>query len=137
MGSDALPLSSPSDAPNVLRAGCVEPGCRVRPEMCVYTHATGGKACVSHAADQRPKIRATGTGGEAARRRKVRYMPADTLNPDWSTPKALRTWLEDRAGRVERGELDLPAVPTKLAEIARAPRTTMRPSRSSTGSRRS
>lgn len=120
MGSDARSRSDISDDPNVLRPACAEPGCRVRPELCVYRHPSGGKACISHAADQKPKIRATGSGGEAARRRKVRYMPVNTLNPDWSTPKALRAWLEDRAGRVERGELDLPAVPVKLAEIARA-----------------
>lgn len=66
-----------------------------------------------------PKQQATRNGADGIRRKKIRYMPADTVNPDWGSPKALRAWLEDRAGRVERGELDLPAVPTKLAEIAR------------------
>src|SRR5262249_34005081 len=120
MGTDALAAADQPEARNVLRAGCEEPGCRVPATMAVYTHLNGGKACISHAADQKPKIVATSSGGEKSRRRKVRYMPASTPNPDWSTPKALRAWLEDRAGRQERGELDLPAIPLKLAEIARA-----------------
>jgi hypothetical protein len=119
MGTDARSVSEIAAAPKSLRTGCSEPGCGVPPSIAVYKHANGGPACISHAADQGPKQHATRNGAERTRRRRVRYMPDGTPDPDWSSPKALRAWLEDRGGRVERGELDLPAVPTKLAEIAR------------------
>lgn len=45
-------------------------------------------------------------------------MPPDTSDPDWSTPKALRAWAEQRAGAVERGELDKKRIPSELARLA-------------------
>lgn len=119
MGTHAPAVAPAPEAPNVLSGGCSEPGCRVRPALCVYRHASGGKACISHAADQRPKTLATASGGEAARRRKVRFMPAETPDPDWSSPKAIRKWLEERAGLIERGELDKQALPADLAKLAK------------------
>jgi hypothetical protein len=101
-------------------SGCSEPGCRVPPELARYKYPGGGRACISHAEDQRPKLDATRKGGHEKRRKETRGMPAGTPNPDWSTPKAIRAWLEDRAGRIERLELDQRNVPYKLAEIAKA-----------------
>ena len=119
-GVDAGSRHEVSEAPKSLRRGCSEPGCGVPPEIASFKHASGGPACISHAVDRGPKQQATRNGAEVTRRRRIRFMPAATPNPDWSSPKALRAWLEDRAGRVERGEIDQPAVPVKLAEIARA-----------------
>jgi len=122
-GPDALAVATVSEAPKPLRRGCSEPGCGVPAEIASFKHANGGAACISHAADRGPKQQATRNGAEVTRRRRIRFMPANTPIPDWSTPKALRAWLEDRAGRIERGEIDPPAVPVKLAEIARATHT--------------
>lgn len=124
MGTDAGSRPEISGDAKMLRPGCAQAGCGVRPEMASYRGPDGRRWCISHNPDPGPKQTAARNGGDVAgavkRRKKTRYMPASTQNPDWSTPKALRAWLEDRAGRVERGELDLPAVPVKLAEIARA-----------------
>ena len=46
-------------------------------------------------------------------------MPPDSADPDWSTPKALRAWAEQRAGAVERGALDKKVIPAELARLAR------------------
>src|SRR5262245_56328717 len=59
-------------------------------------------------------------GARAAAARRVRFMPADSANPDWSSVQAIRAWAEERAGRVERGELDARAVPHELAKLAKA-----------------
>lgn len=112
-----------SEPPKPLRPGCSHPGCRVPPEIASYIGPDGCAWCISHFPDKGPKQQATRNGAEVTRRRRIRFMPPETLNPDWSTPKALRAWLEDRAGRIERGEIDPPAVPTKLAEIARGTHT--------------
>jgi hypothetical protein len=108
------------EAPKVLRSGCAEPGCGVMPSVAVYKHANGGAACISHAVDRGPKHRAAALAGESTRRKRIRFMAPGTPAPDWSTPKAIRAWLEDRAGRIERGELDARAVPSELAKIAKS-----------------
>jgi len=99
---------------------CSEPGCEVPEKFIKFGGPDGRWWCISHAPDQRPKLRASLRGAESTRRRKIKCMPSDTPTPDWSTPKAIRGWLEDRAGRIERGELDQRVVPAKLAEIAKA-----------------
>lgn len=88
--------------------------------MASYIGQDGRPWCISHFPDQGPKQQATRNGAEVTRRKRMKFMPADTPPPDWSTPKAIRAWLEDRAGRIERGELDQRVVPAKLAEIAKA-----------------
>src|SRR5262245_3542984 len=59
-------------------------------------------------------------GARAAAARRVRFMPVGSANPDWSSVQAIRAWAEERAGRVERGELDARAVPHELAKLAKA-----------------
>ena len=83
--------------------------------------AAGGASRITRTLDRskpQPEMAAMWPVRRSAARKSATCRPTRSI--DWSTPKALRAWLEDRAGRVERGELDLPAVPTKLAEIARA-----------------
>jgi len=63
--------------------------------------------------------KAVSSGGDAKRRKEKRVMPPDSPDPDWSTPKALRAWAEQRAGAVERGELDRKHIPGDLARLAR------------------
>lgn len=99
---------------------CSYPDCRVPASMLVYRDAEGNPACISHAANQSAKQQATSRGGARTRDRLMLRMPEGTPDPDWSSPKAIRAYLSDRAGRIERGELDPKAVPVKLAELAKA-----------------
>ena len=87
--------------------------------MATFTDAEGRRWCISHNPDQRPKAAATTEGGKAMQRKLRKVMPAGTPDPDWSSPKALRAWAEQRAGAVERGELDKRVVPQELARLAR------------------
>lgn len=117
MGVDADSVRQDSEAAKRLGEGCSEPGCRVPPEWATFKGPDGRRWCISHNPDPLPKRLATSRGAERLRRK---FMPPDTPTPDWSSPKAIRAWLEDRAGRIERGELDQRVVPAKLAEIAKA-----------------
>ncbi len=101
------------------RLGCSAQGCAVPPEMASFIGPDGRAWCISHNPDPLPKRKATAKGGDAVVRRRLRAMPPGTPNPDWSSPKAIRAWLEDRAGRIERGELDKRAVPADLAKLAK------------------
>lgn len=121
--SDARSDSDGLEGPKVLRPGCAEPGCGVPPSIAVYKHANGGRACISHATDRGPKHRAAALAGESTRRQRVRFMPAGTPTPDLSDSKAIRSYIEDRLGRIERGELDKRAVDTNLVNIARQTHT--------------
>jgi hypothetical protein len=88
--------------------------------MVVFRGSDGRNWCITHCDNQGPKQRATTRGGASKRRRETRVMPSGTPSPDWSTPKAIRSWAEDRAGRVERGELDQRVIPHELAKLAKA-----------------
>jgi len=123
MGTDANSRAEVTDDPKHLRVGCCEPGCGVPSSIAVYRHANGGAACISHAVDRGPKQQATRNGGAGARRKRVRFMPEDTPTPDLSSPKAVRGYIEDRLGRIERGELDKRAIDTNLVGIARQTHT--------------
>lgn len=87
--------------------------------MASFVDATGASWCISHAPNQAPKQKAVSSGGDAKRRKERKIMPPDSPDPDWSTPKALRAWAEQRAGAVERGELDRKHIPGDLARLAR------------------
>jgi hypothetical protein len=87
--------------------------------MVRFKGADGRLWCISHADDQTAKQRATTKGGDAKRRKERKVMPEGSPSPDWSTPKAIRAWAEDRGGRVERGELDKRVVPQELAMLAK------------------
>ena len=102
--------------------GCSEPGCGVPAPMAAFMDHDGRRWCISHAPNQAAKQQATRKGGNRTRDRALLRMPSDTPPPDWSSPKAIRTWAEDRAGRIERGELDgrVMAMPVKLSEVAKA-----------------
>src|SRR5690349_18339226 len=101
-------------------AGCSHEGCRIPASLASYTTSDGRRWCISHNPDQRPKQDATTKGGAARARKDRKVMPEGSPAPDWSTPKAIRAWAEDRAGRVERGELDKRLVPQELAQLAKA-----------------
>ncbi len=102
--------------------GCSYPGCAVPRSLASFRDVDGNPACISHAANQSAKQQATARGGARTRDRLLLKMPSDTPNPDWSSPKAIRSWAEDRAGRVERGELDgkVMSMPVKLSEVAKS-----------------
>jgi hypothetical protein len=87
--------------------------------MASFRGPDGRRWCISHNPDPGPKQQATRNGGDGLRRKKIRYMPADTPTPDLSNSKAVRAYIEDRLGRIERGELDKRAVDTNLVGIAR------------------
>jgi hypothetical protein len=92
----------------------------VPPSFVKFKGPDGRRWCISHTPDPRHKLTAVTNGGNAVRKRAIRVMPADSPSPDWSTPKAIRAWAEDRAGRVERGELDQRVIPHELAKLAKA-----------------
>lgn len=102
--------------------GCAEPGCGVPAVFASFRGADGQRWCISHNPNRGPKYAATSAGGARARERAFNRMPSDTPSPDWSSPKAIRAWAEDRAGRIERGELDgkVMTAPIKLSEVAKA-----------------
>ena len=87
--------------------------------MASFVDTGGARWCISHAPNQDPKHRAVTSGGDAKRRKERKVVPTGTPDPDWSTPKALRAWAEQRAGAVERGELDRKHIPAELARLAR------------------
>ena len=111
--STLAPAEQPSRA-------CPHQGCRVPSEMVRFKASDGRLYCISHTDDQTAKQGATRKGGYEKRRRESKVMPPGSPDPDWSTPKAIRAWAEDRGGRVERGELDLRRIPQELAKLARA-----------------
>ncbi len=118
-GVDALAPGEVSAEPKRLRPGCSDPGCSVPPEMAAFVGPDGRAWCISHNPDPLPKRKATARGGDAATRRRLKALPPGTPDPDWSSSKAIRTWLEQRAGMIERAELDPRVVPIKLAELAK------------------
>jgi hypothetical protein len=87
--------------------------------MASFTAPDGRRYCISHNPDRRPKAAATTEGGRAMQRKLKKVMPPDSPDPDWSSPKALRAWAEQRAGAIERGALDKRVVPQELARLAR------------------
>src|SRR5438552_14275285 len=118
-GVVALGVAQDSAERKRLPPGCSEPGCRIPPEMASFRGPDGRAWCISHNPDPLPKRKATARGGDAATRRRLKALPPGTPDPDWSTPKAIRTWLEQRGGMIERAELDPRVVPVKLAELAK------------------
>jgi len=118
-GTDARAERRDSAEPKTLRPGCSASGCSVPPEMASFRGPDGRRWCISHNPDPLPKLKATTRGGDAATRRRIKSLPPGTPDPDWSSPKAIRAWLEDRAGRIERGELDKRVVPSDLAKLAK------------------
>src|SRR5262245_52019632 len=90
--------------------------------MAAYRDAEGQRWCIGHNPNRGPHRAATSKGGVRTRDRLMLRMPSDTPSPDWSSPKAIRAWAEDRAGRIERGELDgrVMSMPVKLSEVAKA-----------------
>jgi hypothetical protein len=119
MGVDAPAPAALSVEAKRPSAGCPHPGCGARPEWVTFPGSDGRLYCISHTDDQSAKLRATRKGGQETRIRTKKVMPAGSLTPDWSTPKAIRAWAEDRGGRVERGELDKRVVPQELAMLAK------------------
>jgi hypothetical protein len=87
--------------------------------MASFTTPDGRRWCISHNPDPRAKQDAITKGGAAKARKERKVMPPDSPDPDWSTPKALRAWAEQRAGAIERGELDKKVIPQELARLAR------------------
>jgi hypothetical protein len=117
---DVSAVAAPIGAAEQPSGACPHPGCRVPREMVRFKGSDGRAWCISHVDDQRAKQSATTKGGDAKRRKEKRVMPPDTPTPDWSTPKSIRAWAEDRAGRVERGQLDQKHIPHELAKLAKA-----------------
>jgi len=87
--------------------------------MASFRGPDGRRWCISHNPDPTAKRRAVTRGGDGATRRRIRGLPVGTPDPDFSSPKAIRAWLEQRAGQIERLEVDPRVVPIKLAELAK------------------
>src|SRR5262245_6645393 len=91
----------PLEAAKRLLPGCQHEGCAAPAQF------VKGGWCISHNPDPAAKQRAVQRGGEAIVRKRMKAtMPADSPNPDFSSTKSIRAWAEDRAGRIERGELE-------------------------------
>ena len=96
---------------------CAQPGCGVKGSWASFVDAEDRHWCISHNPDGRAKQDAVSKGGDAKRRKERKVLPPDSPDPDWSSPKALRAWAEQRAGAVERGELDKKVIPEGLARL--------------------
>src|SRR5215831_2590113 len=107
-------MTAPENDAHLVRS-CRYSGCQVLPN---FVGADGW--CVTHHPDKSEHKARASRGGTTKAMRTRKAMPLDTPTPDWSTPKAIRAWAEDRAGRVERVVLGGQLVPTKLAEIAKS-----------------
>ena len=118
-GVDAFASGTESPESKRLTSGCSSPGCRIPPEMATFRGPDGQTWCISHNPDPLPKRKATSKGGDAATRRRMRALPPSEPDPDWSSPKAIRAYLERRGGMIERGEIDKRVVPVDLAKLAK------------------